>query len=51
MRETLIKIYLDWRNNYLTVERYAECNALTIEQASKLIALAREVFDSTHPEV
>jgi len=49
MRETLIEVYLDWRNNYLTVGRYAECNALTTEQASKLIALAREVFDSIHP--
>ena len=50
MRETLIAVYLDWRNNYLTVEKYAEHNGLTTEHAGALIALAREVFDSKHPE-
>ena len=50
MRETLIAVYLDFRNNYLTVEKYAEHNGLREEQAYKLIDLARDVFNSDHPE-
>lgn len=50
MREILIKAYLDYRNNYLTVERYAEDNGLTTEQGYALITLAKEVFFSEHPE-
>ena len=50
MRETLIAVYLDFRNNYLTVKTYAERNGLTEEQADKLIDLARDVFNSDHPE-
>jgi hypothetical protein len=50
MRETLIETYLDYRNNYLTVEKWAEHNGLTAMQGHKLIALAREVFETQHPE-
>lgn len=50
MRETLIAAYLDFRNNYLTVEKYAEHNGLTEEQAYKLIDLAKQVFESEHPD-
>ena len=50
MRDTLINMYLDWRNNYLTVERYAECNGLLVNEAQKLIDLGRAVFNHAHPE-
>lgn len=50
MRNTLIDIYLDYTNNYLTVSKYAEHNGLTNEQASDLLALAINVFNSKHPE-
>ena len=50
MREYLIKIYLDWRNNYLTIERFAECNGLHVSEAESLINLAREVYQRPHPE-
>lgn len=50
MRNTLIEAYLDYVNNYLTVEVYAEHNGLTKEQALNLLALAKEVYDSRHPE-
>jgi hypothetical protein len=50
MRETLITIYLDFWNNYLTIERYAECNGLHNGEAQMLIDLARNVFNSNHPE-
>lgn len=49
-REILIEIYLDYWNDYLTVERYAECNALRVDEAKDLIDLARRVFNSQHPD-
>jgi hypothetical protein len=49
-RQSLITLYLDYLNNYVTVERYAECNGLTVEQAHSLITLGRHVFNSDHPE-
>jgi hypothetical protein len=50
MRETLKGLYVEWRNNYLTVAKFAEHNGLTTEQGEKLIDLARDVYNSKHPE-
>jgi hypothetical protein len=50
MRDNLIAAYLDYVNNYLTIEKYAEHNGITENQATMLIVLATEVFNSTHPE-
>lgn len=49
-RESLIEIYLDWFNNYLSVETYADHNGLEVDQASALITLARSVYNSEHPD-
>lgn len=49
-RQILIEMYLDYRNNYLTVEKFAEHNGLSEIHGHRLIALAREVFESDHPE-
>lgn len=49
-RESLIEIYLDWFNNYLSAETYAEHNGLEVEDASVLIRLARSVYNSQHPD-
>jgi hypothetical protein len=50
MRNVLIDIYLDYWNNYLTFERYAECNGLHVSEVEILINLAREVYNANHPE-
>ena len=50
MRDILIAAYLDYKNNYLTVEKYAEHNGLSYEQAMQLILVAISVFNSKHPE-
>ena len=50
MREILIKVYLDRVNNYLTDEKFAEHNGLSVDHAVKLIELAKSVFNSNHPE-
>ncbi len=50
MRDQLIAAYLDYRNNYLTIRAYAEHNGLNVVQAEILIALAREVASTKHPD-
>lgn len=49
-RDKLIEIYLDYYNNYLTIERYAECNGLKYVDAVTLIFMARDVANSEHPD-
>lgn len=50
-RDQLIAIYLDWKNNYVSIDRFAECNGLTNLQAREVVQLAMHVFDSEHPEL
>ena len=47
-REVLRAIAHDWFNDYLSYEAYADHNGLTVDQAKKLIALARDVERSNH---
>ena len=49
-RDTLVGIYLDWFNNYASTETFAEHNGLTPEQGAALLALAREVARTEHPD-
>jgi hypothetical protein len=49
-RDYLTEIYLDWVNNYLTIEKFAEHNGLTDEQAITLLHLAKITFESKHPD-
>ena len=50
MRDILINAYLDYINNYLTIERYAEHNGLTRSEALDLMHLAQKVHFHPHPE-
>lgn len=50
MREKLTAIYLDWVNNYLTLETFAEHNGLHLDEAAALIHLAKTIFENPHPE-
>ena len=49
-RNQLINIWLDFHNDYLTPETYADHHHTTPEQARALIDLARAVYNSPHPE-
>lgn len=49
-RDTLIALYMDWRNNYLSVALFAEHHGLTVEEANKLLDLALAVASHDHPE-
>jgi len=50
MREILINAYLDYINNYLSVEKYAEHHGMTFLQGFYFIEVARAVFNSKHPD-
>jgi hypothetical protein len=49
-RDYLTAIYLDWVNNYATAHTFAEHNGLTFAQSADLIKLAKEVYNSKHPD-
>lgn len=49
-RDYMTALYLDWRNNYLTVEKFAEHHGLTEPQARALLELARDVLSTDHPD-
>lgn len=50
LRTALENVYLDWLNNYVSVDTYAEHNQLTYKQAFDLITLAHEVFHCDPPD-
>lgn len=43
-------IYLDYVNNFLTVERFAEHHGLYKHEAETLIKLGRKVANRSHPD-
>lgn len=49
-RRYLTDLYMYWRNNYLSIPKFAEHHGLTAEQGHRLIGLAREVANSEHPD-
>jgi len=44
--ETLVKIYLDWVNNFLTVERYAEYYGIGEVEALWTIEIGRDLHEA-----
>jgi hypothetical protein len=49
-REKLLNEYLDYRNNYLSVEVFAEHRGLTVAEAEMLLALSKSCFTNLHLE-
>jgi len=41
MNKQIIEFYLDWVNNYLTVETMAEHHGLDVDDAKALISMGR----------
>ena len=50
-RQTLLDLYLDWVNNYLTIAVFAEHRGLTVTEATALLRVAKSCFENNHPEV
>lgn len=49
-REQLTAVYLDWRNNFLTIGAFADHYGLHDIEAEMLINLARRCFEVPHPD-
>lgn len=49
-RAQLCALYLQWVNEFLSVGAFAECHGITDAQAADLITLARDIFNTDHPE-
>lgn len=41
--ETIVEMYIDFFKNYLTVEKFAENNLLSVEHAKQLLAIGRVI--------
>jgi len=48
MREQLKAFYIDWFNNFLTMERFAEYYNLSVIQAKALVDFGREIYKEDH---
>jgi hypothetical protein len=48
-RTYLESVWLDYFNNYLTPEKYADHHHITAEQAAELLKLARNVYETANP--
>ena len=49
-RAQLIAVYLDYRNNFLSIAGFAEYYGLYEDEAAHLINAARSCFNREHPE-
>jgi hypothetical protein len=49
-REQLMAEYWDYRNNYLTVEKFAEHRGLHTTEAEELLKTLKTIAYSLHPE-
>jgi hypothetical protein len=45
LKKQLADLALDYFNNYLSIEKFAEHNELTVNQASELIELGKELHE------
>lgn len=43
--ELIFRIYLDWVNNFLTVESFAKHYGLSVPDATELIAISRRAYN------
>ncbi len=50
MRDQLIEWYLDYVNNFISVEKFAEYYGISADQAWIVIQLGRTINETPHPE-
>lgn len=43
-KDIIERMYLDWYNNFCTIERFAEYYNLSIEQARQIINIGSKMF-------
>jgi hypothetical protein len=49
-RETLTALYLEWVNDYASLETFAEHKGLTQHEALILLEVSKSCFENLHPE-
>lgn len=52
IRKSIIELYLDYVNNYLTIEKFAEHKQILVKDAEALLALGKKYFQQgfAYPE-
>jgi hypothetical protein len=45
------EMYLDWFNNFLTIERFAEYYSMSVGQAKSFLEKQRSIYNATPPEL
>ena len=43
-RDLVERLYLEWVNNFISIERFCEYFKLTLEQAKKVIKIGEKMF-------
>jgi len=49
-RETLAALYLEWVNDYVSLQTFAEHKGLTQHEALILLEVSKSCFENLHPE-
>lgn len=49
-RDYFKTIYLEWVNDFLTIETFASYHGLSVDEAKDFVLLAKKVFENNHPE-
>ena len=44
-RDLVERLYLEWVNNFTSIERFCEYFKLTLEQAEKVIKIGKKMFE------
>ena len=50
IKQNLQHVFLDWFNNFLTVEKFAEHYGLTEAQAAQVIELGKQIHEAQFSE-
>jgi hypothetical protein len=49
-RDTLAALYLEWVNDYVSLQTFAAHKGLTLNEALLLLEVAKSCFENIHPE-
>lgn len=50
MRQQFVEWYLDYCNDFISIDGFAEYFGISVYQAKQIIQLGREIMDQKHPE-
>jgi hypothetical protein len=50
LREQFVEWYLDFVNNFLTLDGFAEYYGISRDQAEQVVKLGKQIHETPHPE-